>query len=67
MIEEEFKKAQVINNSMKGYFKLALASLTRENDKRGVISVLRFFKSMQKKEINNHGETPWTPQAMLIL
>ena len=52
---------------MKGYFKLALTSLTREKDKRGVIYVLRFFKSMQGEEINNQGETPWTPQAMLIL
>ena len=59
-----------MNNSMKGYFKLALTSLTREKDKRGVISVFCtevFFKSMQEKEINNQGETPWTLQAMLVL
>ena len=52
---------------MKGYFRLAPSSLTRENYKRGVISVLRFCKLMQEKEINNQGETLWTPQEKVMV
>ena len=49
---------------------MAPSSLTRENYKRGVISVLRFCKLMQEKEIDNQGETPLTPpqgKVMLIV